>query len=55
MGEIVQGLGTTERKRIADLRSGGRFFWIDISLGDTTREELGAALGIPGAVYRAPG
>jgi magnesium transporter len=47
MGEIVEGLGTSERKRIAELRSGGRFFWVDVSLAGTTPDEVGTALGIP--------
>jgi magnesium transporter len=47
MGEIVQGLGASERKRIAELRSGGRFFWMDVSLRETSPDDLRAALGIP--------
>jgi len=48
MGEIVEGLGVPERKRIAELRSGHRFFWIDVSLSETTPDQLGEALAIPG-------
>ena len=47
MSEIVEGLGGSERERIATLRRDGRFFWIDLSLADLTREQLGEALGIP--------
>src|SRR5262249_7174146 len=36
-----------ERERIAALRSGGRFFWMDISLRETTADELATALDIP--------
>jgi magnesium transporter len=47
MGEIIEGLGAAERKRIAALRASGGFFWIDVSLRETSRDELGAALSIP--------
>ncbi len=47
MGEIVAGLGAAERERIDRLRASGGFFWIDVSLGETSRDELGAALRIP--------
>jgi hypothetical protein len=46
MSEIVEGLGTAERERIAVLRKAERFFWVDVSLGDTSRDDLGEALGI---------
>jgi magnesium transporter len=44
MGEIVEGL---DRERIAALRAAGRFFWVDVSLGDVTREGFADVLGIP--------
>jgi magnesium transporter len=47
MGEIVEGLGTSERGRIAALVTGRHFFWVDVSLGETSRDDLGEALGIP--------
>ncbi len=47
MGEIVAGLAAPERERIERLRASGGFFWIDVSLGETSRDELGAALRIP--------
>jgi magnesium transporter len=47
VGEIVVGLGATERERIERLRGSGGFFWVDVSLGVTSRDELGAALRIP--------
>jgi len=50
MGEIVEGLGASERKRIEELRSGGRFFWVDVALQESARHELGPALGVPGPV-----
>jgi len=47
MGEIVEGLGTSERDRIAALVTGRRFFWVDVSLSETSRDDLGEALDIP--------
>lgn len=47
MSEIVEGLGGSERERIASLREQGRFFWIDLSLDAVSDEELGEALDIP--------
>jgi magnesium transporter len=47
MSEIVEGLGGSERERIATLRKDGRFFWADLSLADASREQLGEALDIP--------
>jgi magnesium transporter len=47
MSEIVEGLGSGERERIAALRTRGDFFWIDLCVADTTQEKLGAALDIP--------
>jgi magnesium transporter len=47
MSEIVEGLGGSERERIATLRSEGRFFWVDLCLADTNRDQLGETLDIP--------
>ncbi len=47
MGEIIEGLGAAERKRIAALRASGGFFWIDASVAETSRDELGVGLSIP--------
>src|SRR4051812_43849827 len=47
MGEIVEGLGSEARARIAALRASGRFFWIDVTLGDTTEQALAEVLEIP--------
>jgi magnesium transporter len=46
MSEIVEGLGRSERERIASLRERGRFFWIDLCVGNLPRDELDEALGI---------
>jgi magnesium transporter len=53
MTEIVEGLGRSERERIDALREGGRFFWIDVAVDDTSRDALGEALGLPEPVLRA--
>jgi magnesium transporter len=46
MAEIVEGLGGAERERIATLRKGGHFFWIDLDAGEVTRDQLEEVLGI---------
>jgi magnesium transporter len=46
MTEIVEGLGASERDRIASLREAGTFFWIDVALADASADELGSALGL---------
>jgi magnesium transporter len=45
--EILYGLGAAEREHVAALRAEGRFFWLDVSLSATSREELVETLGIP--------
>jgi magnesium transporter len=52
VNEIVEGLGEEQRRRIAELRSQGRFFWIDISTEETSVQELEAMLGIPHLALR---
>jgi magnesium transporter len=47
MREIVEGLGSAERERIASLRSQGRFFWIDLCVAGVPEGELERALDIP--------
>jgi magnesium transporter len=47
MTEIVEGLDGARRDRIAALRAGGRFFWVDASLADVTLDDLDAVFGIP--------
>lgn len=47
MSEIVEGLGGSERERIAALREQGRFFWVDLCIANLPRDELGETLGIP--------
>src|SRR5436190_16184250 len=52
MSEIVEDLGGGERGRIETLRKDGRFFWVDLSLTDATREQLSDVLGIPDHALR---
>lgn len=48
MGEIVEAMDAAGRRRVADLRAAGTFFWADICLEDlASAEELAAALDIP--------
>ncbi len=47
MSEIVDGLGSDTRERIAALRGEGRFFWIDTAAADIRSRELEEALSIP--------
>ena len=47
MTEVLYGLAAAERERIAALRAEGRFFWIDVSLSETSHDDLIDALGIP--------
>jgi hypothetical protein len=51
--EIVYGLDAAERDRIAALRKGGRFFWVDISLAETSADDVREALDIPERAGRA--
>ncbi len=54
--EVLTGLGSGERARIAALRAQGSFFWLDISLTETSREDLSEALDLsPGALRGLPG
>ena len=54
--DVLDGLDATQRDRVAALRAQGRFFWLDVSLSETRRDDLRSALGIPeralGAVSR---
>ena len=46
MTEVLYGLDAAERERVAALRAEGRFFWLDVSLSETSREDLVDTLGI---------
>ena len=47
MTEVLYALDAAERERIAALRAEGRFFWLDVSLRETSRDDLVEALGVP--------
>jgi magnesium transporter len=47
MSEIIEGLGNSERERIAALRARGGFFWIDLCVAGLPREQLCEVLDIP--------
>jgi magnesium transporter len=46
MTEVLYALDAAERERVAVARAEGRFFWLDVSLSETSREDLVAALGL---------
>ena len=52
MTEVLTGLDAGDRERIAALRAEGRFFWLDASLSETSRDELVDALGVPAGAVR---
>jgi magnesium transporter len=52
MSEIVEGLGGDARRRIRELRSAGRFFWIDLCAEGLSPAELGEALAVPAKALR---
>ena len=52
MTEVLTGLDAGDRERIAALRAQGRFFWLDVSLSETSREAVVEALGVPERAVR---
>jgi magnesium transporter len=52
--EVLTGLDAGDQERIAALRAQGRFFWLDASLSETSRDELVDALGLPERALRRP-
>jgi magnesium transporter len=53
MTEIVEGLDGAKRDRIGELRKAGRFFWIDVTMGETNPGEMGEILSIPADALQA--
>jgi magnesium transporter len=51
--EILYGLRDAQQERIAALREAGQFFWLDVSLSETSLDGLVEALDIPGRASRA--
>jgi magnesium transporter len=52
MGEIITGLGQAERERISALRAREAFFWIDLTVTETSSDDLAEALSPPEKVQR---
>jgi magnesium transporter len=52
--EVLTGLAAGDRERVLALRAEGRFFWLDASLSDTSRDELVDALGVPERALEGP-
>ena len=53
MSDALYGFDAEQRERVAALRAEGRFFWLDVSLSETSRDDLFDALAIPDAAVRA--
>ena len=53
MTEIVEGLDAAQLDQMRALRSDGRFFWVDLALGDMSRAVDSEALGIPESAVSA--
>jgi magnesium transporter len=51
--EVLYGLDDAHRDRFAGLRARGRFLWLDVSLSETTLDELREALELSEAAIRA--
>jgi magnesium transporter len=51
--EVLDELDAGGRERVAALRAQGRFFWLDVSLRETSRDDLAAALDPPEHALRA--
>jgi magnesium transporter len=51
--EVLYGLDSDVRERVAALRADGRFFWLDVSLRETSCDDLAEALAIPERALRA--
>ena len=50
---MLSGLDAGVRERVAALREQGRFFWLDVSLSETSRDDLVDALRVPESVLPA--
>ena len=53
MNEVLHGFDAEQRERVAALRAEGRFFWLDVSLSETSRDDLFHALAIPDSALQA--
>ena len=52
VSEIVEGVDGEQRDRIKSLRKAEQFFWVDVSLGTTSPDELSELLDIPAKVVQ---
>src|SRR3954454_8334543 len=50
MGEVVEGLDAAAREGIAALRRAGEFFWADVVLGSTSRDEPAPTFDTPAPI-----
>jgi magnesium transporter len=50
--EVLHGFEAANRERVAALRAQRRFFWLDVSLGETSSDDLVQALGAPERALR---
>jgi Mg2+ and Co2+ transporter CorA len=51
--DVIYGLDAAGRERVAALRAQERFFWLDVSLSETSRDDLGDALDVPDRALRS--
>lgn len=55
MTEVLYGLDVAERQRVDRLLDERRFFWLDVSLSETSRADVVDVLAMPGGAARALG
>jgi magnesium transporter len=53
IAEVLHGLNHAARERVIALREQDRFFWLDVSLRETSRDDLVHALDIPDGAVKA--
>jgi magnesium transporter len=53
VSDVLYGFDAEQRERVAALRAQDRFFWLDVSLSETSRDDLFEALAIPDGALRA--
>ena len=53
MSDVLYGFDAEQRERVAALRAQRRFFWLDVSLSEISRDALIDALAIPDGALRA--
>jgi hypothetical protein len=53
VNDVLYGFDAEQRERVAALRAEGRFFWLDVSLSETSSDDLFHALAIPDGALQA--